>query len=174
MSTDSTKPTPVLTLNSIRQHGPCKDGWEKLLSHLGKTQADDEPLPLLTVLNSNGLQDTLWCFRALSSEWASWARLTIADIVQPAMKYTTDPRPQQALDASRAFARGEISQEELDKARDAASAACVAAYAADAAYAAAYAAAAADAAANAATNAAAYAAYDAARAEQEKILRGAL
>ena len=32
----------------------------KLLAHLGKTKADDEPLELLTVLDSNGLDDALW------------------------------------------------------------------------------------------------------------------
>jgi hypothetical protein len=48
------------TLNDIRAALPCRDGWEKLLAHLGKTKADDEPLPLLTVLDSNGLDDALW------------------------------------------------------------------------------------------------------------------
>ena len=56
----------ITTLNEIRAHSPCKDGWEKLLEHLGKTKADDEPLPLLTVLESNGLDDALWCLRAAS------------------------------------------------------------------------------------------------------------
>jgi hypothetical protein len=31
------------TLNRIRAHSPCQEGWEKLLNHLGKTKADDEP-----------------------------------------------------------------------------------------------------------------------------------
>ena len=35
------------TLNAIRKYSPCTDGWKKLLAHLGKTEADDEPLPLL-------------------------------------------------------------------------------------------------------------------------------
>ena len=52
--------TITTTLNAIREASPCKDGWEKLLSHLGKTKADDEPLPLLTVLDSNGVDDALW------------------------------------------------------------------------------------------------------------------
>ena len=30
------------------------------MAHLGKTKADDEPLELLTVLDSNGLDDALW------------------------------------------------------------------------------------------------------------------
>ncbi len=37
------------TLNKIRAHSPCADGWAKLLRHLGKTQADDEPVSLLTL-----------------------------------------------------------------------------------------------------------------------------
>ena len=52
------------TLNRIRECRPCRDGWEKLLRHLGKTAADDEVIDLLTVLESNGVQDTLWCMRA--------------------------------------------------------------------------------------------------------------
>ena len=52
-------------LNKIREHSPCTDGWEKLLKHLGKTKADDDPLDLLVVLESNGLDDALWCLRAV-------------------------------------------------------------------------------------------------------------
>ena len=48
------------TLNAIRAASPCEDGWTELLAHLGKTRADDEPLELLTVLESNGLNDALW------------------------------------------------------------------------------------------------------------------
>ena len=54
-----------VTLNRIRAHSPCEPGWVKLLQHLGKTQADDKPLSLLTVLESNGLYDALWCLRAV-------------------------------------------------------------------------------------------------------------
>ena len=32
--------TTYTTLNKIRGHGPCSDGWARLLRHLGKTQAD--------------------------------------------------------------------------------------------------------------------------------------
>lgn len=54
------------TLNEIRAHSPCKDGWEKLLNHLGKTKADDEPIIILTILDSNGIDDAVWCLRAAS------------------------------------------------------------------------------------------------------------
>jgi hypothetical protein len=98
------------TLVSIRKYHPCIIGWETLLHYLGKNKADDEPLDLLTILNSNGLEDALWCFRALGPEHEAWARLTICDLVQPVMKYTDDPRPQKALDAIRATAEGDVVQ----------------------------------------------------------------
>ncbi len=50
----------ITTLARIRDAKPCREGWEKLLAYLGKTAADDEPLSLLTVLESNGLDDALW------------------------------------------------------------------------------------------------------------------
>ena len=38
------------TLNQIRAHSPCPEGWRKLLAHIGKTQADDEALDITTIL----------------------------------------------------------------------------------------------------------------------------
>jgi len=37
----------------------CAEGWKKLLAHLGKTQADDEAISILTILESSGLDDAL-------------------------------------------------------------------------------------------------------------------
>jgi hypothetical protein len=47
------------TLNKIRAHSPCHDGWEKLLRGLNKTQPDDEPLWIDQILNINGLDDAV-------------------------------------------------------------------------------------------------------------------
>ena len=66
--------TYATTLNAIREHSPCCDGWEKLLAHLGKTRADGAPLALATILNSNGLYDALWCLRALPASASAMAR----------------------------------------------------------------------------------------------------
>ena len=52
------------TLNKIKEKSPCISGWNTLLKHLNKTKADDEPLSFLTILESNGIDDTLWCCRA--------------------------------------------------------------------------------------------------------------
>ncbi|GLO70294.1 hypothetical protein MACH17_18110 [Phaeobacter inhibens] len=53
------------TLRRIREGSPesgraCKESYIKLLKFLGKTKADDEPVTLLQVLDSNGLDDALW------------------------------------------------------------------------------------------------------------------
>jgi hypothetical protein len=66
------------TLNKIREHSPRKNGWEKLLTTLGKTKADDDPLDLLTILDSNGLDDTLWCLRAVDGHDAEIRKLACA------------------------------------------------------------------------------------------------
>ena len=42
----------VTTLNKIKEHDPCEGGWKTLLRYLGKTQADDEELLFLTILQS--------------------------------------------------------------------------------------------------------------------------
>ena len=160
------------TLNKIRSHSPCVNGWEKLLTHLGKTKADDEPLDLLTILDSNGIDDALWCFRAVEGcdkeirLYAVWC----ARQVQHLMK---EPRSIDALDVAERFANGTASNEELAVAGDAAWAA-LAAW--DAAWDAAMAArAAAGYAAAAAAGDAALAAWDAAwaaaREKQENHLR---
>ena len=53
------------TLNKIRKYKPSESGWKKLLSGLDKTEADDEPLPIATILRINGLDDALWSLETL-------------------------------------------------------------------------------------------------------------
>ncbi len=107
------------TLNKIRAHGPCEDGWRKLLKHLGKTEADDEPLPLLTVLDSNGLDDCLWCLRSVPEHDREW-RLFAVWCARKVQHLMTDPRSLAALDVAERFANGTATAEELAAARDAA------------------------------------------------------
>ena len=149
------------TLNRIREKSPCQDGWTKLLAHIGKTKADDEPLDLITVLDSNGLEDALWVLSyampddRLARHFQAWAAEQVLHLFeenrpndkrvreQIAMlrndKATPDERDAaraEAWDAARAAARAAA----LDAARNAALAAARnAAY--DAALASAYAAA---------------------------------
>ena len=115
------------TLNKIRTHSPCKEGWETLLKSLNKTGPDDEPLDMITILDSNGLDDTLWCLRAVEGHdkeirlFAVWC----ARQVQHLMK---DDRSIEALDIAENYANGLASEKELAAARDAAFAASAAAW----------------------------------------------
>ena len=133
------------TLNLIRACSPCASGWSKLLAHLGKLGPDDEPLSLVTILDSNGLGDALWALRTVEG-FDREKRLFAVWCARQVEHLLTDQRSRDALDVADRFARGRATREELDAAAYAA--ADAAAYAAtDAAYAApAYAAADADAA----------------------------
>ena len=62
----------VTTLNKIRECDPCAEGWETLLSFLGKTKADNDPLTFLTIIESNGFDDALWCMRAAPEYEKEW------------------------------------------------------------------------------------------------------
>ena len=144
------------TLDLIRAKDPCTNGWKKLLKYLGKTTSDSEPLSLLTILESNGLDDALWCLRA-TPDSDSKARLFAVFCARQVQHLNPDPRVAAAIDTAEAFALGKATKEELKAARSAArSAAYDAACAADAARSAAY-----DASSDAAYDAA-YAASDAA------------
>ena len=110
------------TLNKIRDHSPCKEGWEKLLKHLGKTKADDEPLPFAVIVESNGLDDALWCCRTAPERDREW-RLFAVWCARRVQHLMIDPRSVAALDVAERFARGEATVEELAAARDAAGAA---------------------------------------------------
>ena len=177
------------TLNKIKSHSPCglqepnntQKGWGKLLNHLGKTQSDDEPLELSTILESNGVDDTIWAMRAVDVKDKD-IRLFAADCAELVLpiyekQYPNDDRPRKAIQAARDYANRLINEDELAAASAAASAAAGAAWAArataSAAWAAAWAASAAWAAwaARSARSAAASAAAAAnASAEIEKIL----
>mgnify|MGYP000963485581 CR=1 FL=1 len=100
------------TLNEIRAHSPCADGWRKLLTHMGKSAADDELLPIATVLDSNGLDDALWCLRAVTGHdreirlYAVWCARQVAHMM-------TDQRSIGALKVAEHYANGLASKKEL-------------------------------------------------------------
>jgi hypothetical protein len=100
------------TLNKIRSKSPCTSGWTKLLKHLDKTCADDVELDLLTILESNGLDDTLWCLRAVDG-YDKEKRLLAVAFAREVQHLMTDSRSLTAIDVAERFANGEATQEEL-------------------------------------------------------------
>jgi len=167
-----------LTLNKIREHSPCQEGWEKLLRSKGKTKSDDEEFSMLDVLESNGFDDALWCLRCVSG-YDREIRLFAVWCARQVEHLNPDHRVKKCNDVAEQFANGLATKEQLVAARvaswDAASDATWDA-ASDAARAAASDAAwdAARAAARAAASAAAWdAAMDAARASASAAARAA-
>ena len=107
------------TLNKIREHEPCKSGWGKLLTYLGKTKADDEPLSLVTIIDSNGLDDAIWCLRAVAGRdreirlFAVWCARQVQHLLK-------DQRSLDAIDVAERYANGQATEAELAAAADAA------------------------------------------------------
>ena len=109
------------TLNRIREHSPCADGWRKLLTHLGEIDLH-APLAYSTILDSNGLHDALWCLRAEPQHSAIW-RMFAVRCARRVQHLMTDERSILALDVAERHAHGLATDSELDAARAAARAA---------------------------------------------------
>ncbi len=107
------------TLNAIRECDPCTDGWSKLLRHLGKTKPDDEPVTLATILESNGLDDALWCLRAVNDIDRD-ARLFAVWCARQVQHLNPDPKVAACIDTAERFANGAATTAELADAWDAA------------------------------------------------------
>lgn len=107
------------TLNKIRAHEPCESSWKNLLKNLGKTKADDEPLALTTILESNGFDDALWCLSAVDGHEREM-RLFAVECARSVQHLMKDKRSIDAIDVAERFANGQATQQELDAARAAA------------------------------------------------------
>jgi hypothetical protein len=107
------------TLNKIKICLPSESRWKKLLKHLGKTEADDEPLPFSVIVESNGLDYALWCCRSApeyDKEWtlyAVWCARQVQHLI-------ADERSLKAIYIAERDANGEAFLWELNAARRAA------------------------------------------------------
>ena len=123
----------TVKLKDIRKNEPCEDRWKKLLEHLGVSpsdaKTDETPISLMTILDSNGFDDCIWCFCALDEKHENSVRLLVCDFAERSMKYVSEDekRPQLAIDTARKYANGQATKEELDAAWDSASDAALAA-----------------------------------------------
>jgi len=107
------------TLNRIREHDPCVEGWKKLLRHLGKTEADDEPLPFSVIVESNGMENALWACRTVPEHDREW-RLFAVWCARQVQHLITDQRSHDAINVAERFALGAATKNELDAAFEAA------------------------------------------------------
>ena len=151
--------TLTTTFRKLRTAGACAGRYKFLRAAL-KGVEDDDPINLLTILETNGIDDALWALNATVENCDQVARLMAADFAETALPiwrkhYPDDKRPELAIQAARDFAYARITAQQ----RDAAGAAAWAA--------------AGDAAGDAARAAARDAAWDAARAAARAAARDA-
>ena len=103
------------TLNKIKEHNPCQDGWETLLKSLNKTEADDDQLRFFHILESNGLEDAIWAMRSAPEYNKEW-RLFAVWCARQVQHLMTDERSINAIDVAERYANGLASLEELEAA----------------------------------------------------------
>ena len=109
------------TLNIIRAAHPCADGWAKLLKSLPADFDHDAPLAFAHILESNGLDDTLWALRCVLPEQEKdrdrEARLLACDYAESVLPiyerdYPGDMRPRECVNVARRFAVGEATEDQ--------------------------------------------------------------
>lgn len=105
----------ITTLNQIRENNPSVSGWKILLNNLDKKKADDEPLSIIKILDSNGLDDALWCLQSVKDQDKT-IRLYAVWCARQVQYLMTDPRSISALDISERFAYGLATRWELNSA----------------------------------------------------------
>jgi|WetSurSiteA1Bulk_404760.scaffolds.fasta_scaffold120401_1 hypothetical protein len=126
------------TLGLLRSAGACKARYAHLCKALGgvKVWGRDTPIPLTRILDSNGLDDTLWALSAVPEhEWTMRDRLArifacdCADRVLLIFEQVVpgDSRPRNAITVARKFAAGAATEAEMATAGAAAGAAAWAA-----------------------------------------------
>jgi hypothetical protein len=112
----------TISLNEIRIHRPCLSGWKKALHALGKTEADDEQIPVSRFLETNGLNDTLWVLRCLP-DYANLWRLFAVWCAKQVEHLMPDERSKNALKVAERYAIGQANQADINAACAAACAA---------------------------------------------------
>jgi hypothetical protein len=104
--------TYYTTLNKIREHRLCADSWGKLLRNLGRNVSDNKPIPLITILDSNGVEDAIWCLRTCDGIDRE-ARLFVVWCARQVQHLMTDSRSIAALDVAERHANDEATDDEL-------------------------------------------------------------
>jgi hypothetical protein len=91
---------------------------EEIANESWQTEADNEPLSLLMILESNGLNDAIWCLRACDvvEKEARLYAVACARRVQHLMQELCSIN---ALDVAERYANGQATDAELATARDA-------------------------------------------------------
>ena len=99
----------------LKKAGACTDRYTFLAKALGgiTKYGKDTPIDLLTILETNGVNDCLWALQATTEDASRITELIIADVAESVLhiyerEYPTDKRVRECIQARRAYANGEI------------------------------------------------------------------
>lgn len=101
------------TLRKIKACRPCDPEWRVGLALLGKTDPDDDPIPLVDVLDQMGINAALWCTQTLPEYDREWRLFSVWCARQNHLVYEVH---QAALDAAEAYALGQVGPDVLNDA----------------------------------------------------------
>lgn len=99
------------TLAKIKAFNPNNKSWEQLLSGLGKTAEDDEPLPYYKIVEICGFYDAL-CTTCTEDDFG-WILELLIKYTRRASHLMLDTHPVATLDVARRFILREASLEEF-------------------------------------------------------------
>ena len=113
------------TFKLLRDNNACTPRYTHLREALGPRYGFDKAINLLTILETNGIQDALLAMCATAQDCEKVARLMAADFAELALVewnkyYPNDNRPALAVQAARDFANGTINNTQLSAAESAA------------------------------------------------------
>ena len=97
-----------IMINKLRARNPNAN----IIKSLSKTYADDAPIKIVDIFASHGLEDALWCLRAVEGHdkelrlYAVWCARQVQHLM-------TDARALAALDVAERHAYGQASDAEL-------------------------------------------------------------
>lgn len=112
----------ITTLNKIGAYPLLsEETWNKLLAHLGKTELDDEPLPILTTLDALGIEGALQCIQAVEGHEKEKQLLSVKFARR--VQHLMEPRSIEALDVAERYAHWQATADEWTAAMNAAAAA---------------------------------------------------
>lgn len=102
------------TLNAMHDFFPSEE-WKILLKHLGKTEANDEPLKFSTIAEMN-VTVAYRCLMTLPKECRPAIYKLTADVAERVLpifenRYPNDTRPREAIAALRGYALGKVTRE---------------------------------------------------------------
>lgn len=91
-------------------------GWIKLLTKLGKTKPDDEPVSLEYILDSNGIRDAVWALQLFEYVDYCWFLADIAESVLPLFEkeHKNDDSIRKLIQLIRNYHAGEVLEAELE------------------------------------------------------------